>query len=179
MKIPLSAHVHWPFPIESHPRLSVDLVYAGPAQWPCVHVGGAIAQPGAFAVDDDLATVRLADLSESPERWEGTFRNVSAVIGRLIGERRPPRRRARPETTALTRVLIEHFSREYSAFLDRYRDVACPRPEMPSGLTETERRAWQEMVDRDLAREPRWGDVAQRLFAHEVELFAGFGSNST
>ena len=50
---------------------------------------------------------------------------------------------------------------------------------MPSGLTETERRAWQEMVDRDLAREPRWGDVAQRLFAHEVELFAGFGSNST
>ena len=184
VEIPLSAHVHWPFPIETHPRLSVDLVYA-----PALHnglatiVGMASAQPGAFVVARDLANVTLGDLSERPDLWEGTLRNVSSMIGRLIGDQtsRPPRRRARPETTALTRVLIGHFSREYSAFLDRYGDVARPRPEMPNALrlssTEAERRAWEKMIDQDLAREPRWGDVAQRLFARDVERFAGVESN--
>jgi len=28
------------------------------------------------------------------------------------------------------------------------------------------------MVDKDLAREPLWGDRAERLFAREVEQFA-------
>jgi hypothetical protein len=28
------------------------------------------------------------------------------------------------------------------------------------------------MVDQDLAREPLWGDRAERLFAREVERFA-------
>ena len=185
VEIPPSVHVHWPFPIETPPRLYVDLVYA-----PTLHnglatiIGSATAQPGAFAVGDDLASVRLADLSESPERWEGTLMNVSSIIGRLMSERTspPPRRSPRPETTALTRVLIGQFSREYSAFLDRYGDVVRPKPEMPDGLrlglTESERQAWEKMVEQDLAREPRWGDVAQRLFAREVERFAGVESNS-
>lgn len=175
--IPPSLHMHWPFPIESHPRLRVDLVYA-----PGLHNGlativdRAIAQPGAFAVADDLAGVTLADLSERPELWEGTLRNVSSIVGQLIGEQsgNPPRQRARPETPALTRVLAGQFAQEYGAFLGRYRDVIRPKPEMPPGirsLAEQERRAWNEMVDRDLAREPRWGDVAQRLFARDVERF--------
>jgi len=78
----------------------------------------------------------------------------------------------RPETTALTRVLAGQFAQEYGAFLDRYGDVTRPRPQMPYGLAGDERRAWDKMVDRDLAREPRWGDVAQRLFAREAERFA-------
>ena len=49
---------------------------------------------------------------------------------------------------------------------------------MPAGLTEEERRAWNEMVDWDLAREPRWGDIAQRLFAREAERFARVESDS-
>ena len=78
----------------------------------------------------------------------------------------------------MTRVLAGHFVQEYGAFLDRYGDVTRPRPRMPYGLTEEERRAWNEMVDRDLAREPRWGDAAQRLFAREVERFARVESDS-
>jgi hypothetical protein len=177
VEIPASVHVHWPFPIESNPGLRVDLVYA-----PAFHNGlatigdRAIAWPGVFDVAGDLASVRLADLSENPALWEGTLRNLSAIIGRVIGERSSnlPRHRARPEMAALTRVLVGHFVQEYGAFLDRYRDVTRPRPQMPSGVqfsTEEERRAWNEMVDRDLAREPRWGDVAQRLFAREAERF--------
>jgi len=39
---------------------------------------------------------------------------------------------------------------------------------MPAGLTEEERRAWNEMVDRDLRARAPVGDVAQRLFARDV-----------
>src|SRR6266545_3003844 len=108
VEIPPSVHVHWPFPIQTHPGLKVDLVYA-----PALHNGlatigdRAIAQPGAFHVAGDLASVRLAGLSESPGLWEGSLRNLSSIVGRLIGERssRSPYRPARPETAALTRAL--------------------------------------------------------------------------
>jgi hypothetical protein len=78
-------------------------------------------------------------------------------------------------------VLAGHFVKEYEAFLHKYGAVARPRPEMPYGLqfsTENERRAWKEMVDRDLEREPKWGDVAQRLFAAEAKRFASVESGS-
>ena len=145
VEIPASVHVHWPFPIESHPGLRVDLVYA-----PVFHNGlatigdRAIAWPGVFDVAGDLASVRLADLSESPALWEGTLRNLSAIIGRLIGERSSnlPRHRARPETAALTRVLVRHFVQEYGAFLDRYRELRTIRSNvrviLSSGYNEVE-----------------------------------------
>ena len=77
----------------------------------------------------------------------------------------------------MIRVLAGHFAQEYGAFLDRYRNVTRPRPQMPAGLTEEDRRAWNQMVDRDLAREPRWGDLAQRLFAREAGKFASVESD--
>ena len=176
--IPPSVHVHWPFPIETPPKLRVDLVYAPDLHNGLATIGDrAIARTGA-TVAGDLANVRLADLASDPERWEGTLMNLSSMIGDLISERtlRPPRRKATPETAALTRVLVEDFSREYSAFLDRYGHVTRPRPEMPPALrassTEADLRAWEVMVDKDLAREPLWGDRAERLFAREVEQFA-------
>jgi len=127
-----------------------------------------------------FSSVRLADLSDYPILWEGTLRNLSAIIVQLVGEQSssPPPSRVRPETMALTRVLAVHFVKEYGAFLDRYRSVTRPRPQMPAGLTEEERRAWNEMVNRDLAREPLWGDVAQRLFARDAERFTMVGSDS-
>jgi len=170
-------HVHWPFPIETHPGLRVDLVYA-----PAFHNGlatigdRAITQPGGFEVGDDLASVSLADLSDNPVLWEGTLRNLSSIIGRLIGEPSSSSPRSRPE--ALTRLLAGQFAKEYGAFLDKYRNVIRPRPPMPPGLTDQERQAWNEMVKRDLAREPLWGDIAQRLFAREAERFATFESDS-
>jgi hypothetical protein len=103
--------------------------------------------------------------------------NVRSMIDRLLYERsfRRPRRAPRPETAALTRQLIEHFAAEYAGFLERYDDVPRPTPEMPVVVrdgTEADRRAWEEMTARSLAREPRWGDHARRLFAHDVERFA-------
>ncbi len=136
----------------------------------------AIARRGAV-VSDDLATVSLADLSQDPQQWEGTLMNVSSIVETLMGEQtvRAPRRNATPQTGALTRVLVRDFSREYTEFLERYSHESRPRPEMPSALrassTEAERRAWEAMVDKDLSREPLWGDRAVRLFARDVERF--------
>ena len=139
----------------------------------------AITQPDSFYVSSDLATVRLADLSENPALWEGTLRNLSSIVGRLIGERSGSP--AQPETAALTRILATHFGQEYREFLNRYGAVTRPRPAMPAGVrysTPEEQRAWNDMVDRDLAREPRWGDSAQRLFAREVEYFTRVDAES-
>jgi hypothetical protein len=176
--IPMSVHAHWPFPIETNPRLIVDLVYAPP-----LHNGLAtiydrqISQPGAFLVEDDLATVRLNDCSENPALWEATMQNVSSMIDGLRYEGRylQPRQRPRAETPQLTRRLIEHFTSDYAAFLEHYGAVARPMPEMPAVVrlgTDAERQAWQDMSAGDLAREPLWGDVARRLFARDVERFA-------
>jgi len=164
VEISRSLHVHWPFPIETNPELRVDLVYA-----PALHNGWAtigdraIVQPGAFQVAGDLSNVQLADLSDKPDLWEGTLMNLSSIIDRLIGD---------PQIAALTRVLAGHFREEYSAFLNKYGTVVRSRPPVPGGLTEGEVRDWIEMTDRELAREPFWGDVARRLFAREADRYA-------
>ena len=179
VRIPMSVHVHWPFPIETHPRVIVDLVYAPPLHNGLATIyGSPISQPGSFVVEHDLATVRLSNCSANPALWEGTLRNVSSMIARLLYERRygqQPRQRPRAETAPLTRRLIEHFTSDYAAFLEQYGGVARPTPEMPVVVrlgTDAEKQAWREMIARDLAREPLWGDVARRLFAPEVERFA-------
>jgi hypothetical protein len=178
VRIPMSMHVHWPFPIETNPRLIVDLVYAPPLHNGLATIYGTnISQPGAFVVETDLATVRLSNCSANPALWEGTLMNVSSMVDRLLYERdhAHARRRPRAETAQLTRRLIEQFTSDYAAFIERYGAVARPMPEMPAVVrlgTDAEKQAWQEMVARDLAREPLWGDTAKRLFGREVERFA-------
>jgi hypothetical protein len=123
-------------------------------------------QPGGFEVAGDLASVKLNDLSENPALWEGTLGNLSSLTGRLIEELAP------------VRELAGEFVRDYNAFLERYREVPRSTPPMPAGLNEAEVRAWHEMVEKDLAKEPRWGDVAQRLFASEARRFASVAAGS-
>jgi len=180
MEIPPSVDVHWPFPIETHPRLRVDLVYA-----PTLHNGlativeSAVAKPGAFQVGEDLASVRLADLTDTPVLWEGTLQNLSSIVSRLMAsDSKPPRRRATPETEDLTRVLAGQFVQDYRAFLDKHGNSARPKPPMPAGLTPDDVRAWNEMVDRNLAQEPLWGDSAKRMFGREAERFDRFVAGS-
>jgi hypothetical protein len=177
VQIPPSIHAHKPFPLEAHPKIIVDMVYA-----PSLHNGLAtirdtgIYTPGAFRVDDDLSTVTLSDLSGTPLQWQGTMMNVSSMISQLLIERSSgdSSNRPRPVTAELHR-LIQLFTADYEAFLVRYGDVARPRPEVPAVVrfgSPADRPAWEKMVDTDLAGEPHWGDVARRLFAREVERFS-------
>ena len=173
--IPAAFHIHRPFPIEGHPSVRVELVYV-----PQMHNGwgqfnkGSPSYPGNFEIDATRRRATVSDLGGQPQLWEGTLRNLSSVIQRLVSTRpgEAPLRKADPATAALTLELMGHFRQEYESFLARYGDVARPRPEMPQHLLDSERRGWTEMVDADLARYPRWGDEISRLFRDEVRLFS-------
>ena len=79
-----------------------------------------------------------------------------------------------PVTAKLTRELIGHFRQEYDAFLARYDNIDRPRPERPDFVrtsTPAEKARWAEQTDADLAREPKWGVLATRLFRIELRQF--------
>lgn len=169
--------LHRPFPIETHPAPWTEMVYA-----PALHNGwgqlnpGSPSYPHVFEIDSARVRATVGDLSDRPDRWEGTMRNLSSVISRLIYPREgeAPIHERDPATAALTRELIRHFRQEYDAFLARYADAARPRPQMPDFVRMSsgeEQRRWIEQIDADLAREPKWGMVATRLFRVEVRQF--------
>jgi hypothetical protein len=169
--------VHQPFPIQTHPALRTEMVYA-----PALHNAWGQLNPGSpsyervFEIDSSAPRAKVYDLSDRPGRWEGTMRTLASVIRRLIHPREgvAPLRERDPATAALTRELIGHFRQEYDAFLARYSAVDRPRPEMPDSVrmsSAEEQRRWVEHTDTDLSREPQWGMVATRLFQTELRMF--------
>jgi hypothetical protein len=173
--VPPAVHVHWPI-IQSGADLTIDLIYA-----PTLHNGlawvshrTAVSRPREFEVTTDLATVRLEDVSGDPFLWQGTLDNLSSLLSRLISQ--PTRGDNTPRWTG---ELVDRFQGEYAAILDRYGETPRAMPNMPESVrwdTEQEKRAWQAMVDKDLAQRPRWGDELKRRFATEIGLYANRGT---
>ena len=169
--------LHKPFPIETHPTLWTEMVYT-PAlhnAWGQINAGSP-SYERVFEIDANQARATVWDLSDRPDRWEGTMRNLASVISRLIYTREDevPLPERDPATTALARQLIGHFRQEYEAFLARYASVERPRPAMPDFVrmsSDEEKRRWIEQTDADLAREPQWGLVATRLFRIQLQQF--------
>lgn len=169
--------LHRPFPLETHPALWTEMVYV-PAlhnAWGQLNVGSP-SYPRVFEIDSTGFRATVGDLSDRPDRWEGTMRNLASVISRLIHPREgeAPLRERDPASAALTRELIGHFRHEYDAFLARYTGEERPRPEMPDFVrmsSSEEQRRWLEQIDADLAREPRWGMVVTRLFRIQLRQF--------
>ena len=164
--LPPTLHVHLPFPLEGAPSLYVQMIYV-----PRVH--------NASAVVNDDGRVVAEDLSSSPERWEGSMRNLSSIINQLMAwrEGQKPLRERDPRSAALVRELIAAYRAEYDAFLLRYQSVARTAPEMPGHIrqsSEREQREWQAAIDANLAREPLWGVLFTRLFNDELKLFAEY-----
>jgi hypothetical protein len=169
--------LHRPIPMETHPTLRTEMVYT-PAQ----HNAWGQLNPGSpsyervFEMDLSQPRAIVHDLSDRPDRWEGTMRNLASVISRLIYPREgeAPLRERDPATAALTRELIAHLRQEYDAFLARYAGVDRLRPEMPAFVRTSsaeEQRRWTEHIAADLAREPTWGAITTRLFQAELLLF--------
>ena len=115
--------LHQPFPIQTHPSLWTEMVYV-----PALHNAWGQLNPGSpsservFETDLIQPRATVYDLSDRPDRWEGTMRNLASVISRLISPREGdvPLPQRDPATSALTRELIGHFRQEYDAFLERY-----------------------------------------------------------
>jgi hypothetical protein len=170
-RIPATARVHWPWPLESHPRLIVDFVYSR-----TVHNGlanlraGDGSRLGAF---EALANhVRLADVSNDPALWHESLSNGTFFLPQVIGALGVPV--PDPGAPPVARQLLGDLTEDYAAFLQRYGSTARPQPEMPAYArsgTEDDRRRWREKVGQDLALEPTWGQVADREVGRSLRTY--------
>jgi hypothetical protein len=167
LTFPAAVHLHRPFPLETHPSLWIEMVYVPRLHNASGRIGGGYAASTAGVWETDLQRRRalVFDLSDRPERWQGTLSNLVFVIRELVAA--PPRDRD-PEAADLLLELISHFRAEYDAFLARWGDVPRTRPPMPAFLSETQQREWAETIDADLARHPTWGTEIRR--SHEREM---------
>jgi hypothetical protein len=171
LRVPAGLHVHLPFPLQTHPKLWIEMVYV-----PRLHnaegrisPGYAASTPGVWEMDAATRRAVVFDLSDRPERWQATLSNLSFFIGPLVAG---PLSDIDPSAAAPLAELIGHFRVEYDAFLTRYGDVRRPQPPMPVLFSDEEKRRWAEMVEADLAREPTWGMQIRRLYAVEISRLA-------
>ena len=166
LKIPGAFHVHWPFPLQTHPRLWIEMIYV-----PRLHNAWARIVPRSSASEVGLweMTTRnrlvVFDLTDRPERWNGTLANLSFFMS-------PAVRDVDHSRTGPLLELIGHFRAEYTAFLTRHNDSPRPVPPMPQLTSEEEKRAWKAMVDKDLSQQPTWGMEIRRRYAGEVSNLA-------
>ena len=162
LTIPAAVHVHWPFPLQTHPKLWIEMIYV-----PRLHNAWArIIQrsPASEAGIWQMMTPNRAmvfDMSDRPEHWHDTLSNLSFFMSSAV--RDVDHSRAEPLLE-----LIGHFRTEYNAFLVRYNDWPRPLPPMPPLFTDDEKRRWKEMVDTDLSQRPTWGMEIRRLYEGEV-----------
>jgi hypothetical protein len=168
LTIPAALHLHFPFPLQTHPTLWIEMVYVPGLHNAGGRIGGgyAASAAGAWEIDPTWHRAVAFDLSDSPRRWQSTLSNLSFFIRPLASPRSV--RETDPSTAALLLELIGHFRAEYAGFLAQYGDTPRPRPPMPMLYTDDEKRRWTEMVDEDLGRRPTWGAEIRRL--HEDEL---------
>jgi hypothetical protein len=173
LTIPAALHLHWPFPVQTPPKLWIEMVYVPRLHNASGRIGGgyAVSMAGTWEMDKTRHRAVAFDLSDSPERWQGTLANLSFFIGRLASG--PSHRRDASGTAGLIE-LITHFRAEYDAFLARHGDAPRPRPSMPALSIEEEKRRWAEMVDRDLTERPMWGLEIRRRHRIELESLAKF-----
>lgn len=121
--------------------------------------------PGVMQNESSLAVVGLADLTEDPERWSRTIRELDSAIRRLQegpGDEPPYVRASEPLRSALR----AHLRDEYRAFMQRYATTQRAVPELPTipGMSEAERRARERNIRQALEREPLWGQLMKRLW---------------
>ena len=166
LTIPAAFHVHWPFPLQTHPKLRIEMIYVPRLHnaWARIVQRSPASEAGVWQM---TARNRAAvfDLSDRPELWHGTLSNLSFFMYPAV--RDADRSRAGPLLE-----LIGHFRAEYNAFLARHNNSPRPLPPMPPLFTDDERRAWKAMVDKDLSEQPTWGLEVRRLYEGVISNLA-------
>ena len=166
LTIPAAVHVHWPFPLQTHPRLWIQMIYVPRLHnaWARIVQRSPTSEAGIWQMTTgNRATV--FDVSDRPERWHETLSNLSFFMSAAV-------RDADHSRPGPLLELIGHFRAEYNAFLARHNDSPRPLPPMPPLFTDEEKRDWKAMVDADLARRPTWGMEVRRLYEGEVSNLA-------
>jgi hypothetical protein len=166
LTIPAAFHVHWPFPLQTHPKLWIEMIYVPRLHnaWARIVQRSPASEVGIWQMTTQNR-VMVFDLSDRPERWHGTLSNLSFFLSPAV--RDVDHSRAGPLL-----ALIGHFRAEYTAFLVRHNDSPRPLPPMPPLFTDQEKRSWKAMVDADLSQRPTWGMEIRRLYEGEVSNLA-------
>jgi hypothetical protein len=160
VRIPFSLHFRNPLRFSMPPSLNVDCVVVPRLHNSFGPVGKhTTSRPGVFTIDGGWQHLTVFDLTDDPERWVASLRELHRCIGDTIS--RVSSRAADPDdevTLAYVRELIGHLRGDYAAFVERHGQAPLTRPAPPEWHSEQERKAWEEQVDAQLAREPRWGE---------------------
>jgi hypothetical protein len=166
LTIPAAFHVHWPFPVQTHATLWIEMIYVPRLHnaWGRIVPRFAASEAGVWQMTTSNRAM-VFDVSERPDRWQGTLSNLSFFISPAV--RDVDRARAGPLLE-----LIGRFRAEYNAFLARHNDSPRPLPPMPPLFSDEEKRRWKDMVDIDLAQRPTWGMEIRRLYEDEIANLA-------
>lgn len=126
--------------------------------------------PGLMENDRSGGVVRLADLTDDPERWSQTIRRLDNAIRVLFAET-TDRTPQVPATDAVREELRTHLQQEFRAFMQRYENAPRSLPDLSRVryLTEDERRARFQQMQEDRQREPLWGHLMERLWPELAE----------
>ena len=182
--VPGAWHLHAPFPLKTPPSLWIELVYVPRLHNASGHLNEASPSlGGVFVIAQPGVRATVFDLSDRPELWEGTLRNLSSIISRLIAppvepDPQPAIDRA---TAALTRELIGELRQEVATFRAKYGAVERKMPEMPPYLRSAradEQKRWADAVATQLHHEPTWGLLIDRLFTDELEYYERWAADT-
>jgi hypothetical protein len=86
LTIPSAFHLHLPFPLQTHPKLWIEMMYV-----PRLHNAGgrigpgyAAALAGSWEMDATGHRAVVFDSSDRLEHWKSTLSNLSFFMGRVI-----------------------------------------------------------------------------------------------
>lgn len=171
LTIPAAFHVHWPFPLQTHPRLRIAMIYVPRSHnaWTRIVERSPASAAGVWQMTARNRAM-VVDVSDRPEHWSLTLSNLSFFMYPAV--RDADHSRAGPLLE-----LVGHFRTEYNAFLARHSNSPRPLPPMPPLFTDDEKRAWKAMVDKDLSERPTWGLEVRRLYEGGVANLADIESS--
>jgi hypothetical protein len=162
LTIPAAFHVHWPFPLQTHPKLRIAMIYVPRMHnaWARIVERSPASEAGIWQMTTGNRAI-VFDVGNRPERWKDTLSNLSFFMSQAV-------RDVDHSRAARLLEVIEHFRAEYKAFLARHNDSPRPLPPMPPLFSDEEKRRWKAMVETDLSQRPTWGMEIRRLYEGEV-----------
>ena len=85
LTIPAAVHVHWPFPLQTHPKLWIEMIYVPRLHnaWARIVQPAPASEAGIWQMTTPNRAV-VFDVSDCPEDWHGMLSNLSFFMNAAI-----------------------------------------------------------------------------------------------